>query len=173
MKYTPMVRSRATPPLLKIYCNCELNCQATFMILAVSSLSALAAFTPSWSGEKKVKARTCRVRLKPTLLPFKSATHRKYIRETSHKVWTDFRGQDHPFFAKERPFTRPCRRVLPTGIRDRLDGWRLPDHPRQAVGPASRPERNHPQRRRSSVARPYERRRVVRYPRAPYRTLHF
>ena len=33
------------------------------------------------------------------------------------------------------PLTRPCRRVLPTGIRDRLYDWRLPGHPRQAQGP--------------------------------------
>jgi hypothetical protein len=42
-----------------------------------------------------VKAGTCRVRLEPTLLPFKSATQLQYLPETSHKTWTNFRGQDH------------------------------------------------------------------------------
>jgi hypothetical protein len=42
-----------------------------------------------------VKAGTCRVRLEPNLLPFKSATQLQYLPETSHKKWANFRGQDH------------------------------------------------------------------------------
>jgi len=34
-----------------------------------------------WGGERKVKAGTCRVRLEPTLLHFKSAAQLQYLPE--------------------------------------------------------------------------------------------
>jgi hypothetical protein len=49
---------------------------------------------PHWGGERKVKAGTCRVRLEPTLLPFKSTARQLYVPETSHQTWTEFQGQD-------------------------------------------------------------------------------
>jgi integrase len=51
-----------------------------------------------------VKAGTCRVRLEPNLLPFKSATQLQYLPETSHKKWANFRGQDQ-FLGSRGPLT--------------------------------------------------------------------
>lgn len=50
-----------------------------------------------------MKAGTCRVRLEPTLVPFKCAARQSYVPETSHKTWTEFRGQDHGRVALRYP----------------------------------------------------------------------